>query len=291
MTGYAVHLAVMVSVYVILAYSLDLVSGHLGLLSVAHGAFWSLGAYGSGLLATKLGAPFLPGLACGIGVAVLLSILVSVPSLRMNDEHFVVATFGFQMIVVSVLNNWTGLTRGPLGVSGIAQPVILGWHVSTRTDFMVLGIAFACLAYFVVYRLTNSPYGRVLHTIREDEVFAKAHGKSTLYFKITAFAVSGALAAMAGSLYAHYIRYIDPTSFTVMESILIVSMVIIGGAGSLWGPLVGAIVLVTLPEALRFIGLPSSAAADLRQVIYGSLLVIMVMFRPRGLVGEYGFSK
>ena len=131
----------------------------------------------------------------------------------------------------------------------------------------------------------------MLHAIREDEVFAKAHGKNTLYFKVTAFAVSAALAAMAGSLYAHYITYIDPTSFTVMESILIISMVIIGGAGSTWGPLVGAFVLVTLPEALRFIGLPSAVAANLRQIIYGSLLVIMMMFRPRGLVGKYGFSK
>ncbi|MEK7676048.1 MAG: branched-chain amino acid ABC transporter permease [Verrucomicrobiota bacterium] len=143
----------------------------------------------------------------------------------------------------------------------------------------------------MVWRITSSPFGRVLHAIREDDVFAKAHGKNTLYFKVTAFAGSAALAAMAGSLYAHYITYIDPTSFTVMESILIISMVIIGGAGSLWGPLVGAIVLMTLPEALRFIGLPSAVAANLRQIIYGSLLVITMMFRPRGLVGKYGFSK
>jgi branched-chain amino acid transport system permease protein len=122
-------------------------------------------------------------------------------------------------------------------------------------------------------------------------VFARAHGKNTLYFKVTAFAVSAALAATAGCIYAHYITYIDPTSFTVMESILIISMVIIGGAGSLWGPLVGAIVLVTLPEALRFVGLPNTVAANLRQMIYGSLLIIMMMFRPRGLVGRYGFDR
>ena len=112
-----------------------------------------------------------------------------------------------------------------------------------------------------------------------------------LRFKVTAFAVSAALAASAGSLYASYITYIDPTSFTVMESILIISMVIIGGAGSMWGPLAGAFVLVTLPEALRFVGLPDAVAANLRQIIYGSLLVIMMMFRPRGLVGKYGFNK
>jgi branched-chain amino acid transport system permease protein len=226
-----------------------------------------------------------------MGVAVLISFIVSFPSLRLHDDYFVIATFGFQMILFSIFNNWMDLTRGPLGIPGIPQPIIFGWHVTSHLDFLVLAAAFACFAYFVVYRLTSSPFGRVLHAIREDEVFAKAYGKNTLYFKVTAFAVSAALAASAGSLYAHYITYIDPTSFTVMESILIISMVIIGGAGSLWGPLVGAFVLVTLPEALRFVGLPSAVAANLRQIIYGSLLVIMMMFRPRGLVGKYGFSK
>ena len=163
--------------------------------------------------------------------------------------------------------------------------------MDSHLEFLALAASFASFAYFAVYRITSSPFGRVLHAIREDEVFVRAHGKNTLYFKVVAFAVSAALASMAGSLYAHYITYIDPTSFTVMESILIISMVIIGGAGSLWGPLIGAVVLVTLPEALRFVGLPSAVAANLRQIIYGSLLVIMMMFRPRGLMGKYGFNK
>jgi branched-chain amino acid transport system permease protein len=231
------------------------------------------------------------GVLASMAVAVVISFVISLPSLRVHGDYFVIATFGFQMILFSIFNNWMELTRGPLGIPGIPQPVIFGWHVDSHWEFLVLAIGFACFAYFVVYRITSSPFGRVLHAIREDEVFAKAHGKNTLYFKVTAFAVSAALAAIAGSLYAHYISYIDPTSFTVMESILIISMVIIGGAGSLWGPLVGAVVLVTLPEALRFVGLPSAVAANLRQIIYGALLVVMMMFRPRGLVGKYGFSR
>ena len=263
----------------------------MGLLSIAQAAFYGLGAYTSALLAVQFGAPFLVGVLAGVAVAVLISFVVSLPSLRLHDDYFVIATFGFQMILFSIFNNWMSLTRGPLGIPGIPQPVIFGWHVTSHLDFLILAAAFACFAYFVVYRVTSSPFGRVLHAIREDEVFAKAHGKNTLYFKVVAFALSAALAAAAGSLYASYITYIDPTSFTVMESILIISMVIIGGAGSLWGPLIGAFVLVTLPEALRFVGLPSAVAANLRQIIYGSLLVIMMMFRPRGLVGKYGFNK
>lgn len=288
---YVLHILILVAIYITLAVSLDLLAGRMGLLSVAQAAFYGLGAYTSALLAVQFGVPFFVGVLAGMTVAVMISFVVSLPSLRLHDDYFVIATFGFQMILFSIFNNWMNLTRGPLGIPGIPQPVIFGWHVTSHLDFLILAAAFACFAYFVVYRLTSSPFGRVLHAIREDEVFAEAHGKNTLYFKVTAFAVSAALAASSGSLYASYITYIDPTSFTVMESILIISMVIIGGAGSLWGPLIGAFVLVTLPEALRFVGLPDSVAANLRQIIYGSLLVIMMMFRPRGLVGKYGFNK
>jgi branched-chain amino acid transport system permease protein len=288
---YVVHIAIIALLFATVAESLDLVTGHAGLLSVCQAAFFGIGAYSSAILTTRMATSFSVGLIAGVAVSILLSLLVSLPSLRLRDDYFVIATFGLQVILSSIFNNWMDLTRGPLGIPGIPQPVIFGWHVDSHLEFLALAAAFACFAYFVVYRITSSPFGRVLHAIREDEVFAKAHGKNTLYFKVTAFAVSAALAASAGSLYAHYITYIDPTSFTVMESILIISMVIIGGAGSTWGPLVGAVVLVTLPEALRFVGLPSAVAANLRQIIYGSLLVIMMMFRPRGLVGKYGFNK
>jgi branched-chain amino acid transport system permease protein len=149
----------------------------------------------------------------------------------------------------------------------------------------------ATVAYLIVDRISSSPFGRVLRAIREDETFAQSLAKNTTAYKVTAFCVSAALAASAGSLYAHYVTYIDPTSFTVMESILVISMVIIGGAGSRWGPLIGAIALVTFPELLRLVGLPASVAANLRQILYGSLLVVMMMLRPRGLVGLYGFGR
>jgi branched-chain amino acid transport system permease protein len=288
---YLLHIFILLSIFAILASSLDLLAGHSGFLSICQAALYGLGAYTSALVVTQLDMPFMIGLLAGVTVAGLFSLIISIPSLRLNDDYFVIATFGFQMILFSVFNNWMRLTRGPLGIPGIPRPIILGWHVDSGLDFLALAAVFWAFTYLVVYLLTSSPYGRVLHAIREDDAFTKAHGKNTLYFKVTAFAVSAGLAAMAGALYAHYTTYIDPTSFTVTESILIISMVIIGGAGSLWGPLVGAIILVTLPEALRFIGLPSAAAANLRQIIYGTLLVVMMMFRPRGLMGKYSFGK
>jgi branched-chain amino acid transport system permease protein len=288
---YLLHILILAAIYTVLAVSLDLLAGQTGLLSIAHAAFYGIGAYASALMAVSYGSGFTVGVLTGMAVAAAISFIVSLPSLRLHDDYFVIATFGFQMILFSIFNNWMDLTRGPLGIPGIPQPVILGWKIGSHSEFLLLSSLFALLAYFVVYRLSSSPFGRVLHAIREDEVLAKSLSKNTLRFKVTAFAVSAALAASAGSLYAHYITYIDPTSFTVMESILVISMVIIGGAGSTWGPLVGAVVLVTLPEALRFVGMPSAIAANMRQIIYGSLLVIMMMFRPRGLVGKYGFGR
>lgn len=288
---YLAHVLLLIAIYTILATSLDLLTGHAGLLSIAQAAFYGLGAYTSALLAVQFGAPFPVGILAGMVVASLVSFVVSLPSLRLHDDYFVIATFGFQMILSSVFNNSMELTRGPFGIPGIPRPVIFGWSITSHIEFLLLAAIVAGFAHLAVSRITTSPFGRVLRAIREDEVFVKSLGKNTLYFKVTAFAVSAALAASAGSFYAHYITYIDPTSFTVMESILVISMVVIGGAGSRWGPLIGAVVLVTLPEALRFLGLPDQVAANMRQIIYGLLLVVMMMVRPQGLVGKYRFGR
>jgi len=288
---YFLHILTLVCIYTILAVSLDLLAGHTGILSVAQAAFYGVGAYTSALLAVRVGCTFLESALAGVFAASVVSFMVSLPSLRLHDDYFVIATFAFQIIIFSFFNNSMPLTNGPLGIPGIPQPAIGGWTVRTHMQFFIFAAVIAALAYAVVSRLATSPFGRVLHAIREDEVFIRSLGKDTLRFKVVAFAVSAALAAFAGSLYAHYITYIDPTSFTVTESILVISMVIIGGPASRWGPVIGATILVITPEVLRFVGLPNSVAASLRQVIYGALLVIMMTFRPRGLVGRYGFMR
>lgn len=195
------------------------------------------------------------------------------------------------MIIFSVLNNWVSFTGGPMGLPGIPQPKIFGFTVSSHVEFLVLVGILAALTTWICRRIINSPFGRVLQAIREDEIFTAAFGKNIAAFKMKVFIISSGLAAIAGVLYATYISYIDPTSFTIMESIFIISIVIIGGAGSLWGPIIGSIVLVSLPEILRFIGLPNAAAANLRQIIYGALLVICMLWRPQGLMGKYSFEK
>lgn len=287
---YLFHIVILSGIYTVLSVSLSLILGHIGILSVAHAGFYGIGAYSSALLTINLGCPFWLGVLLGMVIAVLVSLMVSIPSLRLHGDYFVIATFGFQIIIFSIFNNWLDLTRGPLGIFGIPQPSILSWKVNSDIDFLILTVIWTACISGIIYRLVTSPYGRVLRAIREDEVFAQAMGKNTLWFKVSAFAISAAVASSAGSLYAHYISYIDPSSFTVMESILIISMVIIGGADSFWGPIIGAIILVTLPELLRFIGLQSAIAANLRQILYGLVLVIMMIVKPSGLLGRYRFK-
>ncbi len=288
---YLLHILILICIYSILSISLNLISGYTGLLSIAHAAFYGIGAYVTALLALNFESHFLINIICAMIFAGILGAVVAIPSLRIHDDYFVIATFAFQVIIFSVLNNWVSLTKGPMGLPGIPQPVILGIEISSHYGFLLLVLFFALLTFFVSSRLVNSPFGRVLKAIREDEVFALSLGKNVAGFKVLIFIIGASLAAIAGSLYACYITFIDPTSFTVMESIFILSIVIIGGTGNLRGSVIGAIVLVTLPELLRFLGLPSAIAANMRQIIYGSLLVIFMMYRPQGLVGEFSFKK
>jgi branched-chain amino acid transport system permease protein len=287
---YLLHILILMGVYVILSVSLNLIAGYAGLLSIAHAAFYGVGAYVAALMALNLHSPFLVNVICAIVLSGLLGALVGIPSLRIRDDYFVIATFAFQVITFSILNNWVSLTGGPMGLPGIPQPTIFSLKISSHISFLGLVGIFCVWTLWITQRIIKSPFGRVLKAIREDEVFAQAAGKNVAAHKVFVFVIGAGMAAVAGVIYAYYISFIDPTSFTVMESIFIISIVIIGGAGSLWGPVVGAVVLVIMPEFLRFIGLPSSVAAHVRQILYGGLLVAFVMWRPRGFLGEFSFQ-
>jgi branched-chain amino acid transport system permease protein len=211
---------------------------------------------------------------------------VSVPTLRLSEEYFLIATFAYQVIATGIMNNWTAVTRGPLGIHGIPKPFDLADHYFT----LVVACA-AAATLVIVRRVVRSPFGRVLHALREDEVLCRALGKRVVRFKVTVFVISAAVAAAAGALFAWYAAYVEPNDFTITESILILSMVIIGGAGTIYGPFTGAALLVILAELLRFVGLPAAAAANLRQMLYGTVMVGMLIVRPRGLLGRWGPAR
>jgi len=289
--NYLFHILILIFIYIIISVSLNLISGYAGLISVAHAAFYGIGAYVVALLALNIGSGFIVNMICGMLLAGILGAIIAIPSLRIHDDYFVIATFGFQIIVFSILNNWVTLTKGPLGIPGIPQPIILGISISSHVQFLIFTGFFALLTFLFARRLVNSPFGRVLKAIREDEIFAEALGKNVTKYKILVFVIGASMAAVAGSLYAWYITFIDPTSFTVQESIFMLSIVIIGGTGNLWGSVLGAALLITIPEALRFLGMPSAIAANTRQILYGTLLVIFMLYRPQGLLGEFAFRR
>jgi len=288
---YLLHILILICIYIILAVSLNLLVGYTGILSIAHAAFYGIGAYVAALMALRLETPFLLNLVLAVIAAGAFGAIVGIPSLRLRDDYFIIATFAFQIIIFSILNNLVSFTGGPLGLPGIPQPEIFGLIISTHIEFLILVGILAGLVYWTANRIVRSPFGRLLKAIREDEVFTQAAGRNVAYAKVKIFIISASLASIAGVIYATYITYIDPTSFTLMESIFIISIVIIGGASNLKGSILGAAFLVALPELLRFIGLPSSVAANVRQILYGAMLVIMMMWRPQGFLGEYAFGK
>jgi len=281
----------MIAIYSILSSSLNIIAGYTGILSICQAAFYGIGAYTIAIMALKLQSPALLNFTIAILISAVFSLVISLPSIRIRDDYFVITTFAFQIIVYSIMKNWVSLTGGPMGLPGIPDLELLGVHFSDKTAFLGLISFIAIIIHIIILKIVRSPIGRILRSIREDEIFTASVGKNVAFHKVQIFLISSSMAALGGGLYAYYFNFVDPSSFTLMESIFILSIVIIGGSGSLWGPVAGAVALVLLPELLRFAGLPSSIAANFRQIFYGGLLVAFMLYRPQGFLGEYSFDK
>lgn len=275
---YILHITILILFYVILSQSLTITAGYSGLISLAHAGFYGIGAYTSAILSVNFGLPFLISLPLAMILSGTLAAFVSFVALRTVDDYFIIITLGIQVVAFSIMNNWMELTNGPLGIPGIPAISILGFEFSSKISFLILTLVLTGIVFYILRNITRSPFGRILIALSEDEIFTQSLGKKVYQAKVISFTIGAMFAAIPGVLYAHYISYIDPTSFTVDESIFILSIVIIGGMRSLWGSAIAAAVLVILPEALRFVGMPSNIAANMRQIIYGFALVIM-MFR------------
>lgn len=287
---YPLHIANMMAIYAILALSLNLLVGYTGLPSLCHAAFFGVGAYIAALLVSEMSLPFFLSIPIGIIGTIVLSFLISFPSLRLRGDHFVLASLGFQTIVFSVLYNWVEVTHGPFGIAGIPSPRLYNWSLDTPFKYLLFSASAALLTAVLLYWLGHSPFGRVLKAIREDELAAASLGKNVHLFKVSAFAIGAGFAALAGAIFAGYLRYIDPTGFGLTESVFILSLIIVGGSGNILGPLVGTFLLLLLPEVLRFLGVPESVAPNLRLVIYSLLIILIMRFRPQGLAGEYQYQ-
>lgn len=278
------HIIIMILIYVMLSQSLTLTAGYAGLSSLAHAGFYGIGAYTSSLLSVNFDLSFIITLPLAMLLSGIIAVIVSVIALRTVDDYFIIITLGIQVVAFSIMNNLMELTRGPLGILGIPPIAIFGFEFSSKISFFILTLILTVLVFIILKNITSSPFGRILIALSEDEIFTKSLGKPVYRAKIISFTIGAMFAAIPGVLYAHYISYIDPTSFTIDESIFILSIVIIGGIRNLWGSAIAAVVLVILPEALRFIGMPSNIAANMKQIIYGLALVIMMFRYSKGFV-------
>lgn len=287
---YILSVAVVLAIYVVLASSLNVVLGHGGLLSLCHAGFYSIGAYTAALLSTKLGLNFISTLTAAAVAAAAVAAVLAVPLLRMRGDYFILGSLGFQVIIIDIIYNSDWLTNGSLGIGRIARPQLLGMEAQSHLHYAAVYGAIALLCVLALHYITTSPFGRALNAVREDELAVSALGKNVRSIRIRAFAISAAGAGIAGALYAHFTTYIDATSFTFTESVYILSLVVVGGVATTRGPILGALLLVAIPEGLRFVGFSSAADANLRQLLYGLLLIAFAVLRPSGISGKNVFG-
>lgn len=276
MKDYYIDVAILAGIYIILALGLNIVVGFTGLLNLGFVAFYAIGAYTYALLNVKIGLGFWQSLPLCLFASTLSGFVLAIPALRLRGDYLAIVTLGFGEITRLILNNWDTLTGGPNGIAGIASPVLYGMSLGrlNRYYYLVLLMAMAC--YIIIKRVRESRLGRAWIAIREDEISAGAMGVNVTMYKLYAFSFGAFWAGLGGALFAAKMQFVSPESFTFLESVLILCMVILGGLGSINGVVAGAVILVVLPEVLR-------GVQSYRMLALGSGLILLMIFRPRGL--------
>jgi len=273
---YILHVLIFTALFAALALSYDLVVGHVGSLSLAHPAFFGVGAYTAAILATTAGWPFVADLGAAVLAAAVVAALVGVPLFRLTEHAFAVGTLGLGLVASIVANNWVEVTRGPLCITGIPKPALGALAITTLPAYYWLALA-ALAAVMLLYRgLTTFRLGRAFHAVRDNEPLAGAAGIDPLKYRLLAFTLGAAVAGGVGALYAHYLSVMCPEEMTIGLTVNLLVIVFLGGVGSLRGVLVGAVLFTALPEVLRL-------APTWRLVIYGALLLLVVVRSPEGI--------
>jgi branched-chain amino acid transport system permease protein len=276
---------VMMAIYIVLAASFDLIIGRGGMFSIAHAAFFAIGAYGTAQFTAKLGVPVLVGWVLAAILCGLLSLILAAVAVRVSSDYLVIASFGFLTIVLAVLSNAPSLSGGYVGLSGIPAPSAFGYFVGDDQQFAGLYLILALVVVLILAYLTRSPFGRALKAIRDNPTAAEALGKRPTVAKLWVFSIAGFFAGIAGAMYASYISFISPDGFGNQVNTLIFAMVFVGGAGSVLGAVIGAVVLTWIPAAISLAALPAQSLGFLEQAAYGAILVVIVMVLPGGLDG------
>ncbi|MEY8354260.1 branched-chain amino acid ABC transporter permease [Lachnospiraceae bacterium 54-53] len=276
---YFLTVIVKMAVYAMFGLGLNILTGYTGLVSLGHAGFVAIGAYTASICAVKLGWGFLPSSLFGMLAAGLVGVLLGLPTLRLTGTYLSIVTLGFGEIIKMIAMNWTPVTNGTLGVKNIPKPNLFGIKLTIANHGMYyLAAVILVLCTVFCYVLVKSRTGRAFQAIKGDELASVMMGINTTYYKILAFVISACICAAAGALYATLIGYVDPNTFNFDVSTLILSIVILGGMGTIRGMFLGAAILIALPEASRFL-------MSYRFVLYGVILVVMMRFKPQGILG------
>lgn len=273
---------------VLTATAANLTVGYLGLFNLGLIAFVGIGAYAYVLL-TKAGFGFEFSALVAIILPGLFAISLQYLTRKLKGDYFGIATLGFTYVVFAVLLN-AEFTQGAFGIAGIAKPLIFGFSFDTPVLFLIFSTVICVAVLLITYTLINSRFGRLMEAIREDEISIKVLGKNTTAVKYKVLFFAGAICGISGILFASFITFIDPFSFLLAPLITILTIAILGGLASFWGPIIGAAIITTIPEVLRFIGLPSSILGPMRILIYAIILIVVLIYWPKGITGKIKYD-
>lgn len=286
MINYILSLAILICINASLAVTLNFIMGYAGIFSIAHAVFFGIGAYTAAYCAMHFSASLFVTVPISMLVAGVLSLALALPALRVRGEYFVAASLGLQMLAVTVFSEWKSVTGGIGGVIGIPPASVFGHEIVHPAEFLTVALLFLILIVGVTTLLVRSSFGRNLKAIRDSESAAHAFGKNVAAIKTLAVVVSSSLAAIAGVLYASYLSFINVESFMLDTSVLVMAMVIIGGAATALGPIVGATLLMLIPSFSSYLSfLPQTEIGSIQQIIYGAAMVLLMIFHPGGIVG------
>jgi branched-chain amino acid transport system permease protein len=289
--GFIVHNLILLLIYFVLVGSYNLMLGSLGILHFGQVAFFALGAYTSAML-TLAGVPFIIALPIAMAVSGIMGFLIGIPCLRIKGHYLALATLGLSEVIRLILLNSASFTGGPIGIRGIPKPEIFGITLSTKPEILLLYALITFMALAIIYRIMHSPYGKVLESIREDEVAAESLGKNIVNYKMQIFTITSSLAGLAGSMYAHSFTYIDPSLAKISAMNYLLVLLITGGAGNFWGAIIGPIVIVAGFESMRLLPIPSELVGTIQQILYGLLFILIILFRPQGICSrQYSRKK
>jgi branched-chain amino acid transport system permease protein len=279
-------------IYALMAIGQNLITGYTGMLSLCQAGFFAIGAYTTAILTTSSGWSFWATLPVSALLAAMFGVLIGLPTLRLKGDYLAIATLGFGEIVRNVLNNWDSLTRGPMGIQRIPMPTIFGFTINPyeKWSFLFMVIIIVAISYYLFERLGRSRMGRALQAIRDDEIAAASMGINVTKYKVWAFAIGASVAGIAGSLQAVFALSVTPNSYTFMVSIMVLCMVVLGGMGNFSAVILGAFIIQLISYFPQLTGLSSIIPPQFKQILFGLILVVMMIWRPQGIIGIRSYS-